>query len=76
MNMHQSDVLTLPCLLLPVLVRRKVCFLKILLEDGLEKGEVWLQPFLLPCDGEILSDNFSAAPFQCCLLPWLKPYMH
>lgn len=51
--MHQSDALVLPCLLLRVLVRRKACFLTKLLEDGLKKDEVGLQPFLLLCDREI-----------------------
>lgn len=72
MNMHRSDVLTLPCLPLHVLVRRKAPFLTNLLEGGLKKGEVGLQPFLLPCDGEISSDNFSAPSCQYRLLPSVK----
>lgn len=71
MHMHQSDVLILPCLLLHVLVRRKAHFLTNLLEGGLKKG-VGLQPLLLPCDGEISSDNFSAASCQYRLLPSAK----
>lgn len=72
MDMHQSDVLTLPCLLLHVLVRRKAHFLTNLLEGGLKKGEDGIQPFLLPCDGEISSENFFAISHQFCLLPSVK----
>jgi len=70
MNMHLSDVVTLPCLFLHVLVGRKAHFLTNLLDGGLKKGG--LQPFLLPCDGGISSGNFSAASCQCCLLPAVK----
>lgn len=70
--MHQGDVLALLCLLLHVLVRRKAHFLTNILEVGLEKGEICFQPLLLPCDGDISSEKFSAVPHQFYQLTSVK----
>lgn len=63
-----ASVMFSSCLAPDVLVSREPHLLTNLLEGGLKKGEVGLQPLLLPCDAEISSENFSAASHQFCLL--------